>query len=140
MTTTLFTNVMIWDASGREPFSGEVLVKEERIHALSEEQGKIRQEGTDVVDGGGATLMPGLVEGHAHISYRGRETTFADLGAIPAEEQTLISMHNGGSSGMTPAHRDECGRYSGIPHAQLRANESGMTPTLIAVTNAPCPS
>jgi hypothetical protein len=42
MTTTLFTNVMIWDASGREPFSGEVLVKEERIHALSEEQGKIR--------------------------------------------------------------------------------------------------
>jgi imidazolonepropionase-like amidohydrolase len=94
MTAMLITNVMIWDGTGRDAYRGEITVEGERIESIAEADEKLPRDGMAVVDGGGATLMPGLVEGHAHISYRGRETTFADLGAIPAEEQTLISMHN----------------------------------------------
>ena len=93
MTKTLFTNVMIWDATGRDPYAGEVLVRGERIHAVAEAGTELARRGAEVIDAGGATLMPGLVEGHAHIGYRG-EVTLQDIGAIPPEEHTLISMHN----------------------------------------------
>jgi imidazolonepropionase-like amidohydrolase len=44
-----------------------------------------------VVDGGGATLMPGLVEAHAHISFLNTPTLEA-LGDLPPEEHTLETM------------------------------------------------
>ncbi len=46
-----------------------------------------------MVDASGATLMPGLVEGHAHMSFH-EATRNTDLGDIPPEEHVLITMHN----------------------------------------------
>lgn len=39
------------------------------------------------------TLMPGLVEGHAHLSFCGAQRN-TDLGDIPPEEHTIATLHN----------------------------------------------
>src|SRR5437870_246980 len=69
MARTLFTNVSIIDGSGAEPFSGEVLVEGNRIKSVARGRGTVAAEGAERIDGGGATLMPGLVESHSHISF-----------------------------------------------------------------------
>ena len=94
MTGTLFTNVNILDASGADPFPGEVLVEGNRISALSRHGETLSASGAQVIDGAGtATLMPGLIESHAHLSIDNTDD-LAKIGMIPPEENTLIAMHN----------------------------------------------
>ncbi len=90
MANTLFTNVRIIDGTGEAPFAGEVLVQGNRIKSVYRD-GKVEASGAVVVDGGGQTLMPGLVEAHAHISFCDTATLEA-LGDIPPEEHTLQTM------------------------------------------------
>ena len=47
----------------------------------------------EVIDGQGMTLMPGMTEGHCHISFTGVASP-AELGELPPEEHTLATMHN----------------------------------------------
>jgi len=90
MTATLFTNVRIIDGSGSEPFAGSLLVQGNRIKTVAKD-GNIAADGAEVVDGGGATLMPGLIEPHAHISFCDTPD-LESLGDIPPEEHTLLAM------------------------------------------------
>lgn len=90
---TLFTNVRVLDCSGAEPFAGEVLVEHSRIAEVVRAPGVIGRDGCDVIDGGGATLMPGLIESHAHLSIN-NAATLEEIGMIPPEETTLIALHN----------------------------------------------
>jgi imidazolonepropionase-like amidohydrolase len=90
----LFTNVMIFDATGRPPFPGEVLIQGNRIGKVAEGVNQIAREGAgDLVDGQGMTLMPGMTEGHCHMSFIGVAVP-AELGELPPEEHTLGTMHN----------------------------------------------
>lgn len=91
MPQTLFTNVSIIDGSGAEPFAGQVLVQGNRIKTVAKADQKVDHDGAEVVDGGGATLMPGLVESHAHPSF-GNTADLDSLGDIPPEEHTLLTM------------------------------------------------
>src|SRR5207244_968057 len=93
MPRTLFTNVSIIDGSGAEPFAGEVLVDGNRIKSVARGRGAVAAEGAERVDGGGATLMPGLVEAHAHISFA-NTPDLDSLGAIPPEEHTLLAARH----------------------------------------------
>ena len=94
MTSQLFTNVLIFDATGRAPFPGEVLVRGPRIAKVAEGAKQIaREEAEQVIDGHGMTLMPGMTEGHCHISFTGVASP-AELGELPPEEHTLATMHN----------------------------------------------
>ena len=52
--------------AGRAPFSGSVRVEGQRIEDVVA-GATPPPNGATVIDGGGATLMPGLVESHAHI-------------------------------------------------------------------------
>jgi imidazolonepropionase-like amidohydrolase len=90
---TLFTNVRVLDCTGDEPFSGEVLVEHERIVDVSRCAGSVSRETCDVIDGGGATLMPGLIESHSHLSID-NAATLEEIGMVPPEETTLLAMHN----------------------------------------------
>jgi imidazolonepropionase-like amidohydrolase len=91
MTATLFKNVRIIDGNGKKPFAGEVLVEGNRIKRIARAGKTVKAPGARVVDGGGQTLMPGLVEAHAHISFC-NTPDLETLGDMPPEEHTLESM------------------------------------------------
>ena len=60
---------MIFDGTGRDLFVGEVRVEGRHIAAVAEGAELLAREGAEVIDCHGATLMPGLVEAHAHLSW-----------------------------------------------------------------------
>jgi len=92
MDRTLFASAMILDGSGSDPFPGEVLVEGNRIAAV-QRGGGLRRDGARVIDGAGATLMPGLVEPHGHLSYPDAASN-ADFTRLPPEEHVLVTMRN----------------------------------------------
>lgn len=91
MGATLFTNVKVIDGNGKKPFSGEVLVEGNQIKKIARSPKGIKAAKARVVDGGGQTLMPGLIEAHAHISFCDT-ADLESLGDIPPEEHTLKTM------------------------------------------------
>ncbi len=94
MAETYFQNVNVVDATGKEPFLGNVLVVDQRIKQI--DPGPPTRQGPDttIVDGQSeAYLMPGLIESHAHLSIEDTDD-LAKLGAIPPEEHTLMTMRN----------------------------------------------
>ena len=90
MDKTVFAGARVWDASGAAAFEGEVLVEGNRIRAVARVPGQISRTGCRVVDAKGMTLMPGLVEGHAHLSFEDVRST-EDLISPPPEEHTLLT-------------------------------------------------
>ncbi len=94
MNRFLFTNTTILDCSGAEPFAGEVLVEGNEIAVVGPAHEPLPRDGAEIIDGGGnTTLMPGLIESHAHLSIDNTDD-LAALGRIPPEEHTLLTMHN----------------------------------------------
>ena len=69
MATTLFTNVRILDGAGALPYAGSVLVEDNRIRSVSRSSAALAPVGATVIDGAGATLMPGMCEAHTHFSW-----------------------------------------------------------------------
>ncbi len=88
---TLFKNASILDCSGTNPFPGNVLVNGNRIERITETETKT--EASSVIDCTGKTLMPGLIESHAHLSIDNTDSLTA-IGMIPPEENTLIAARN----------------------------------------------
>ena len=93
MAVTLFANVRVFDGSGAKPFAGEVLVRGNRIEAVTKGQARIARDGASVIECGGATLMPGMTEGHGHISYT-NFSTLNDVADLPPEDHALMSAEN----------------------------------------------
>ena len=92
MDRTLFTNTSILDGSGAAPYAGDVLVDGARIAAV-QRGGGLRAGDARVIDGAGATLMPGLIEPHGHVSYPDAARN-SDFTRLPPEEHVLITMRN----------------------------------------------
>jgi imidazolonepropionase-like amidohydrolase len=92
MAPILFTNVWVFAGEG-DRFPGEVLVVGNRITAVAKPGEALDRSGAEIVDGGGATLMPGLVEAHAHLSFP-HCVTLEEMGRVPPEEHTLITAQN----------------------------------------------
>ena len=87
--TTLFTNVRILDGSGEvNPYSGSVLVQGNRIRQVGRGTAAISPSGATVIDGAGATLMPGMCEAHTHFSWNDA-ATLAGIQTMPLEEHVL---------------------------------------------------
>ena len=88
MTDTLFTNVRILDGTGQNPFAGSVLVQGNRIRQVGRSTAAISSPGVTVIDGAGATLMPGMCEAHTHFSWNDAATLGA-IQSMPLEEHVL---------------------------------------------------
>jgi len=84
----LFTNVRILDGSGQQPFTGEVLVQGNRIQRVGRGLRTLPTAGVTVIDGAGATLMPGMCEAHTHFGWTNSKTLDA-IQKVPHEEHTL---------------------------------------------------
>jgi imidazolonepropionase-like amidohydrolase len=137
MTGTLFTNVMIFDGSGSERFFGEVLVRGESIVSVASGGAQLAREGAEVIDCQGATLMPGLVESHAHLTWPSSIERVINAMKVPLEEHVAIteanaritldagftSAYSAGALGeaIEPAMRDRI-NAGHIPGPRLRAS------------------
>ncbi len=94
MNALLLRNVMVWDAIADEPYAGEVLIEGNRIKAVARGKNQLAAErASEAIDGQGQFLMPGMVEGHCHLSFVGPARN-QDLGEIPPEEHLLRTCRN----------------------------------------------
>jgi imidazolonepropionase-like amidohydrolase len=96
-TPTLFLNARLIDGNGGEPVeNAAVKVEGNRITTVGKtaDFGESPNGNMRVLDLGGKTLMPGLVEGHFHISFWGvRELPDLDL-KLPCERTTVYAVKN----------------------------------------------
>ena len=68
MARTVFTNGLVFDGSGAAPAPGEVVVEGDRV--VEVRSGWQDDHGNDqVFDATGCTVMPGMVESHAHLTF-----------------------------------------------------------------------
>jgi imidazolonepropionase-like amidohydrolase len=87
---TIISGANIFDATGAAPFVGEVAIERDRITAVSRNAGELARAGCEVIDARGLFLMPGMTEGHAHLSFEG-VTGPEDLMKRPTEEHVLLT-------------------------------------------------
>jgi imidazolonepropionase-like amidohydrolase len=88
----LITQVKILDGTGQDPFPGSVRVEGNRIVEVLPGTAAPSANGATVMTGRGATLMPGLIESHAHLGLA--DVSSYELTRLPAEEQMLITVRN----------------------------------------------
>ena len=94
---TLFTNVNVFDGvSEKRIMNANVLVEGNLIKEVS--TAKINTPGTSVIDGGGRTLMPGLIDAHWHTMFNfspisntlGSSFGYLNIAAADASRNTLM--------------------------------------------------
>ena len=123
----LLKNARLVDGTGATPLEGaEILVEGERIARAGRPAGT---GGATVVDLDGRTVLPGLVEGHIHLSYNNVKV-IADLDLnCPPEYSTLVSAKNAELAlhcGYTAAR--SAGSVHAVDVALKRAIEEGLIP------------
>lgn len=87
----LIDGATIWDGTGSAPFPGKILVDGDRIAAVVPQSESLAADGAERIDAGGGFLMPGMVEGHAHLSFVDTPRGTA-LGELPPEDHALLTM------------------------------------------------
>lgn len=88
-----FTNVRILDATGEPPYAGEVAVGGNRIKRVTRQGSGFSWGATGQrrIDGRGATLMPGLIDAHLHLSWN-NAPGIAPIQMMPVEEHVLSTI------------------------------------------------
>lgn len=90
MATTLICNATIWDATGAAPFAGDLLVDGHRIASVTPTGAGERAVADVVIEADGKFLMPGMTEGHTHLSFEAVTAT-EDLITPSPEEQVFAA-------------------------------------------------
>ena len=89
MDSVLFTNVRILEGQvNASPYLGSVLVEGNRIRRVSRSAAAVSSGPATVIDGAGATLMPGMCEAHTHFSWNDA-ATLGEIQRMPLEEHVL---------------------------------------------------
>lgn len=87
MESVLLQGGIVWDGSGKAAFPADVLVAGNRIAELWPQAPRGVQAATRI-DVSGHTIIPGLVDGHAHLPFL-HKADIAETGNVPPEEHTL---------------------------------------------------
>jgi imidazolonepropionase-like amidohydrolase len=129
----IFTNVRILDGTGEYPYTGDVTVQGNRIKSVSKGSSRMNGGasvgGQTVIDGMGATLMPGLCDAHLHLSWN-NAPGIDPIQMMPPEEHTLVTAQMAKlvlDSGFTMG----CGAAAAKPRLDVvvrNAINSGMIP------------
>ena len=90
-----FTNVRILDGTGEYPYTGEVLIQGNRIKQVTRGSSRLgptaTHGGATVIDGMGATLMPGMIDAHLHLSWN-NAPGIDPIQMMELEEHMLVTM------------------------------------------------
>ncbi len=90
---TIIQNARIFDGTGAASFTGFVSVADGRIDAVSRD-GLPVEQGDQVIDAQGKTLMPGMVEAHAHLSWGSSVEKIYHEFVLPPEELREATWRN----------------------------------------------
>ncbi|MEM9552101.1 MAG: amidohydrolase family protein, partial [Pseudomonadota bacterium] len=93
MTQTTISGAMIWDGVADAAYPATVTIEGNHITKVAKGADTPADPASDVIDGTGMTLMPGLVEGHCHPSFTGINEP-PELGRICNEEHMLLTAQN----------------------------------------------
>jgi imidazolonepropionase-like amidohydrolase len=93
--STIIVGARVFDGTGTPSEPAEVLVVGNRITAVAPTIPAADRRGADVVDGTGATLMPGLVEAHAHLGFGSTVERRDPNRDQPVEEKAMLAAHAG---------------------------------------------
>jgi imidazolonepropionase-like amidohydrolase len=127
---TLFVDVHVFDGTGRDPFPAEVLVVGNRIAAVAPSVSYDLRAAAAIVDGGGGTLIPGLVDAHAHLGFGSTIEHRSLTRDEPVEEKALLVAHAGRvllDSGITSVYSGG-NRLPGTEVAARKAFSEGWMP------------
>ena len=94
MSRTLFSDVMVFDGSGSDRFHGSVLVEGNRIAAVVPARESFDASDANVIEGKGRTLMPGMVEAHAHLTWPSSIDRVINSMKVPLGEHVAITENN----------------------------------------------
>ena len=91
----LIRNIAIFDGTGAAPFPGAVIVEGDRIAAFLHDEAAIAAvEADSVIDGLGATLMPGMVDSHTHLTWGSSVEKIYHQFILPPEELKVAAWRN----------------------------------------------
>lgn len=92
---TLIRHARIFDGTGSALKDGAVLVDGNRIAAVAYGADALAGETADrVIDAGGRTLMPGMVESHAHLTWGSSVEKIYHQFILPPEELKVAAWRN----------------------------------------------
>jgi len=91
MSAVVFRNASILDGTGTPPWRGDVRMEGARITAVRRPAERPATEDAAIVECAGRTLMPGLIESHAHLSFVD-QTTLQLHAFLPIEEHLLATL------------------------------------------------
>ena len=94
MRPVVFTNARIFDGTGQPAFPGELRVEGELIVAVARAGESVERDGADILDCAGGTVMPGMVEAHAHLTWPSSVERVINAMKLPLEEHVLVTAHN----------------------------------------------
>ena len=90
---TIINNASIFDGTGDALKAGSVAVEDKHIVLISEQPIEA-QPGDRVINADGKTLMPGMVEAHAHLTWPTSVEKFVPGMSLPPEELALTAARN----------------------------------------------
>ena len=89
----LIRDAALFDGTGAPLRQADVLVEGDRIAAVTE-AGADAADADLVIDGSGKTLMPGLVEAHAHLSWPSSVEKMYHEFVLPPDEMRVATWRN----------------------------------------------
>ena len=94
MKPIVFTNAEIFDGTGAALFPGEIRVENDIIVAVARGSETVGRDGAEIIDCEGQTLMPGMVEAHAHLTWPSSVERVINAMKLPLEEHVLVTAQN----------------------------------------------
>lgn len=92
MNAIVFRNASVLDGTGAAPYRADVRVEGNRIASIAA-AGAPQPSDARPVECDGATLMPGLVEPHAHLSFLDQRNP-NEFSSMPIEEHLLATLRH----------------------------------------------
>ncbi len=85
----IVVNAHIYTVDGARPEASSLAVKDGKFLAVGEDVSEHRGPATKVIDAGGAAIIPGLIDSHAHMAGLGQSLEVLDLRPARSADQIV---------------------------------------------------